>query len=236
MKTFVILGAGGIGYHLAEPLVRFVNFTYGLEGEVVIIDGDRVEEKNLERQHGIESLNQNKAEILSDQLKKKFRPNCAIRSVPKFFTQKTRNDPDFKCIGDGVTMFVCVDNDATRVFCENHVEKLDTAVMVVGGNDFATGQAQLFVRTNGKNRTPRISQIAPEILLMKDEFPDEIGCDVAVVSHPQLIFVNNSIASAMLNLWWSQVHQNTTDHFINEIQVNVNTASAHQFTRAALTK
>ncbi len=235
MKTFVVLGAGGIGYHLAEPLTRFVNFAYDpTSAEVVVIDGDRVEEKNLERQHGIESLNQNKASILVDQLKKKLGLKCGIRAVTKYFSQKTRNDEDFRCIGDDVQLFVCVDNDATRVFCERHVEKLQNATMVVGGNDFATGQAQLFIRRGGKNLTPKISQIAPEILLMKDEFPDELGCDVAVVSQPQLIFVNNSIANAMLNLWWSQVFNNTTDQYINEIQVNVNTASAHQFTRAAL--
>lgn len=234
MKTFVILGAGGIGYHLAEPLVRFVNYTYADRASVVIIDGDRVEEKNLERQHGIESLNKNKATILAEQLKKKFLLKCGIRAVPKYFSQKTRNDDDFSCIGEDVTLFVCVDNDATRVFCEQHVQKLTNATMVVGGNDFSTGQAQLFVRRGNSNLTPKISQIAPEILMMRDEFPDEVGCDVAVVSEPQLIFVNNSIANAMLNLWWSQVFINNTDSYINEIQVNVNTASAHQFVRAAL--
>lgn len=235
MISFVIVGAGGIGYHLAEPLVRFVNFTYKQNASVIIIDGDRVEEKNLERQHGIEALNKNKAEIIVDQLKKKFDLKCGIRAVPKYFTQTTKNDQDFSCINDGVNLFVCVDNDATRVFCESHIEKLKNGCMVVGGNDFATGQAQLFVRSNGRNLTPKISQIAPEILLMQDEFPDEVGCDVAVVSQPQLIFVNNSVANAMLNLWWSQIHSGIADKaIINEIQVNVTTASAHQFERAAL--
>lgn len=235
MASFVIVGAGGIGYHLAEPLVRFVNFAYQEMATVTIIDGDRVEEKNLERQHGIEALNKNKATILVDQLKKKFDLKCGIRAVPKYFTQTTKTDPDFACIGEGVHLFVCVDNDATRVFCETQIERLRNGYMVVGGNDFATGQAQLFIRSDANNLTPKISQIAPEILLMKDEFPDEVGCDVAVVSQPQLIFVNNSVANAMLNLWWSQIYERAGNKsIINEIQVNVKTASAHQFERAAL--
>lgn len=235
MNEFVIIGAGGIGYHLAEPLVRFVNFKFGANARITIIDGDRVEEKNLERQHDLAALNKNKAEILVETLRKRFKLNCHLSAVAKYYTQKTKDDEQFSCLKDSSTVFVCVDNDMTRVFIEMQLEKLPNATMVVGGNDFATGQAQLFIREKGQNLTPKISQIAPEILQLKDEFPDEVGCDVAVVSQPQLIFVNSSVANAMLNLWYSQVyHRDKIDPILNEVLVNVQKASAHQFTRQAL--
>lgn len=235
MKNFLIIGAGGIGYHLAEPLVRFLNFELGNNAKVYVVDGDTIEDRNLERQHTAGNTGRNKAEVLAENINARIRPTNSVSYIPHFISPTTINDAHFKeVLQDGVTFFVCVDNNATRVLVENLVARLPNATMISGGNDFYKGQAQLYVRKNGKNETPTPSDVNPEILELEDTFPDEVGCDVAVVSEPQLIFANNSVACSMLNLWYSQCHTNPTAERLNEICIDVQRASAMPYVRKSL--
>lgn len=237
MTNIIVLGAGGIGYCLTELLTRFI-YSRNKQVPIYIVDGDSVESKNLERQHTLASLGKNKAEILATNIKTNIGSDCLITGIPEFLTPKTINNSLKKYFCDGVVIFVCVDNNATRIFVENLVETLPNATMISGGNDYYKGQAQLFLRRNKKNLTPKPSEINPEITEL-DQFPDEISCTEAVVSEPQLLFVNNSVATAMLNLWYSQVYEPELNHklnesILNEVIVNVQSASAHQFSRKPL--
>lgn len=49
-KRVVIIGLGGIGGALVEPLCRFLNFDEKNEWQVVLVDGDVYEERNATRQ------------------------------------------------------------------------------------------------------------------------------------------------------------------------------------------
>ncbi len=245
----IVIGAGGIGYHLAEPLVRFISFTFGHLGDkapkVYIIDGDTIEAKNIERQHTIGYEGRNKAEVLTSTLTSRLQPKCQLISVPHMFSPTNIGLPLIKeALSVNPTVFSCVDNDATRFFIETTLSELPSATMISGGNDFSQGQAQLFVRRNKKNLTPLPSEVNPEIAEYDDQFPDEVSCSAVVESHPQLLFVNYAVASAMLNVWLGQVVEKelanqtlSSDALsVNEVMVDVRKASAHQFKRSSLRK
>ena len=231
--NIVVIGAGGIGYHLLEPLTRYVNFSED-QYTITLIDGDTVEDGNLSRQHEAASVGQNKAEALATIINNRIHPEQPIKALPYFFTPTVReeNATVRDLITNNSVVFVCVDNNATRVYVETLVSQQENAVMISGGNDFLKGQAQLYIRRNHKNITPRPSEVNPEILSMDDEFPDEVGCDVLAASDPQLIFTNNMVACMMLSLWYSSKCSDYAG--VNEVCTDITRASASAFVRKSL--
>lgn len=242
-SNYVVIGAGGIGYYLIESLVRFLEYQAKRPVTVTIVDGDKIEEKNLARQHTLADLGRNKAQVIIEQIARKLAPkNVTLKALPLYFTNTTKNESQFKDLfADGTVAFLCVDNNATRYLAEQIVSKAYNSVLVMGGNDFEQGQAQLYVRKNGKDLSPKITDFSPDIKDL-DQFPDEVGCDVAVVSEPQLLLVNQAVANAMLSLWYSQIEKqlnasnNIVSVSLNEVIVDVGKASAHQFLRTSLVK
>lgn len=78
----VMLGAGGTGGHIAPHLYRLL---HALERpvEVIIADGDIVEEKNLVRQNFIScDLGRNKAQVLAERYASAF--GMEIQYIPNF--------------------------------------------------------------------------------------------------------------------------------------------------------
>jgi molybdopterin/thiamine biosynthesis adenylyltransferase len=233
-KEIVVIGAGGIGYHLIEPLVRFLNYTY-TDYLVTLVDGDSIEDGNLSRQHEANSVGQNKAEALATIVNSRIHPRHNVVALPYFFSPTTlaENSVLRGLIKNDVTVFVCVDNNATRVYVELLISELETATMISGGNDLLKGQAQIYVRSGRKDLTPKPSDVNPEIMDLDDEFPDEVGCDEAVVSEPQLIFTNNMVACMMLSLWYSHCHTDS-ENKVNEVCTDVVRVSASPFVRKSL--
>lgn len=81
IRTFrVLLGGAGIGSNIAETLLRL-----GFE-HLTIVDGDVVEESNLNRQNYVnEDIGKNKANTLKDRLLH-INPEAKIKSIPHFIT------------------------------------------------------------------------------------------------------------------------------------------------------
>jgi molybdopterin/thiamine biosynthesis adenylyltransferase len=237
LANYAIIGAGGIGTYLLEPLIRFLAYSKKAEADpdvLYVVDGDIVEVKNMARQHTLASVGQNKAEVLCSRARGIVGDDLTMRAIPHYYSLEKQNLPCHKeWLTNGITVFVCVDNDKTRVLIEKALCKLDDATMVVGGNSFDKGQAQLFVRRDKKNVTPRISELAPEILEedAEDLFPDDLDCLEAAVSSPQLVFANSAVANAMHGLWYAMTLNATPETSVNEIQVNVGLASARQARR-----
>lgn len=239
--AITIIGAGGTGYHLAEPLVRFVNYTTKLNApDIFVIDGDRVEEKNYERQHGAGSSGQMKAEVMVAALSEKINYRGRLSAITSYVTPQTQNSNLIKqALGNNSTVFVCVDNNPSRVFVEDLLNQHADFTLISGGNDLSSGQVNIHVKRKGVVLTPSPSEINPEILNDDEAFPDEVACTEAVISDPQLLFANLSVATAMLNIWYSSVLQYELSgrpipaDIINEVILNVLTASAHQFKRTS---
>lgn len=201
MRKIKVIGAGGIGGHLLEPLARYLSFT-GDECEITVVDGDVFEERNRERQRFIQCGN--KAEHTVSLLKPQF-PKIHFRAKSEYLTE----DNAITTIREGDIIFTCVDNHATRKLVSDRCCELDDVVLITGGNNYTDGDVLVFARKDGTDITPPITETAPDIKAAKDknpgEFTDEerMGCQREAVHNPQLLFMNLDIASCMLNCYYA---------------------------------
>lgn len=206
--NFVIVGAGGIGAHLGPVLAKYLAFRKP-GATLTIIDGDLVEDKNLARVYSSDAIGDEKAEVLADICTQTVPSGSLdVRSINEYVTPRTFDRCHRRWYKDGTVVFACVDNHKSRVYLEQLVGGLPNGLIISGGNDEISGQAQMFCRKDGKDLTPRISHFAPEILSDKDPnniFPDEDDCSAEYEDRPQLILTNFAAASCMLNLFYSEV-------------------------------
>ena len=110
-------------------------------------------------------------------------------------------------------IILCVDNHATRKFVNEHCSKLKNVCLISGGNDGVGkdssgietrgtyGNCQIYIRRNGKDRSPQLTKFHPEIANPADHMPGE-NCTDMVVSVPQILFANMAVASSMMNALW----------------------------------
>ncbi|MDD5598634.1 MAG: ThiF family adenylyltransferase [Victivallaceae bacterium] len=198
MNKINVIGLGGIGGMLIGPLCRFLYFSSDTKCEIVLIDGDKFEEHNTSRQEvGIEGIGRNKAEVWKRRLLAEFK--MPVLSVSEYVTP----DNIGTLINDGDTVFLCVDNHATRKLVQERCERLRNVALVSGGNDYFDGNVQIFVKRNGRKLTAPITKYHPEIANPRDKRPDELGCDEEIESSPQLLFANMTAACLMLNAFYA---------------------------------
>ena len=206
--NFVIVGAGGIGAHLGPILAKYLAFQRP-GSRLWIIDGDSVEDKNLARVYSSDAIGDDKADVLADICEQTVPAGSLdVRTISEYITPRTFDRYHRGWYTDGTVVFACVDNHKTRVYLEQLVSNLQTGLIISGGNDEFSGQAQMYCRKDGEDITPRISHFAPEILSEEDPnniFPDEEDCSAEYEDRPQLILTNFAAASCMLNLFYSEV-------------------------------
>lgn len=197
-----VIGCGGIAGCVLPVLCRFLNYHPDYDDvEISLIDGDEYEEKNRDRQ-GFDEFG-NKADVTAKKLEEEF-PSIFFRSHPTYIDE----DNVIMLLREGDIIFLCVDNHATRKFVSDHCEELDNVVVISGGNDYIDGNVQIHIRKDGENLTlPIANEFHPEIEEPEDENPADMekregGCDVEVVSEPQLLIANNHIAAVMLSTFY----------------------------------
>jgi hypothetical protein len=197
-----------------------------------LVDGDTIETKNLERQFYAGVVGQGKAVALAKMVGEHY-PAINVLAWNKYINRQTLNEAKALWLQPETTMFVCVDNDATRVFLQDIVAGFKDILMIVGGNGETTGQAQLFLVKEGRKLTPKITEIAPEIMYTKDVMPDDDHCLEASVSEPQTACVNRTVANAM-----DILHRRVAkcgDASCNEIRVDIRQGMMASFWRPSLT-
>lgn len=201
MKRVVIIGLGGLGSNLIEPLCRTVAFATDEERapkRVILIDGKAYKERNRERQKF--SALANKAEATADWLKPLF-PELDIEVKPYFVDSNNI----LALIRSGDIVFLGCDNHATRNLISAHVDSLDDALLISGGNELYDGNVQIYERREGRTVTPSLLFQHPEIENPSDRNPAELSCEeLAKAGEPQILAVNLTVATLMLNsftLW-----------------------------------
>jgi molybdopterin/thiamine biosynthesis adenylyltransferase len=200
-KKFKVIGAGGIGGHLIEPLARYLSYAEG-SPEVTVIDGDVYEDRNRERQRF--TANENKAEHTAALLKKEF-PKIHVRFKSVYVTDENV----ISNIREGDVVFLCVDNHATRKLVSDRCEELDNVTLISGGNDYTDGNVILYRRKDGKDVGKPPTKLHPEIATPTDKNPgiltdaERQGCQREAQTNPQLLFANLAVASAMLNVYYA---------------------------------
>lgn len=200
-RKIKVIGSGGIGGHLIEPLARYLSYTDD-NCEVTVIDGDRFEDRNRERQRFKEC--ENKAEHTVKLLKDEF-PKVHLRAKGEYVTE----DNVITTIREGDVVFLCVDNHATRKLISDRCEELDNVTLISGGNDYTDGNVIVYRRENGKDVGRPPTKLYSKIANPEDKNPGVLtdeerqGCQREAQANPQLLFTNLAIASTMLNCYYA---------------------------------
>lgn len=195
-----IIGLGGIGSYLTDPLIRYLDFKHD-DVQVTLVDGDSYEEKNRQRQQFIQK--NNKAAETSDRLISMF-PRVQFRVRREYVTE----DNVVSIIREDDLVFLCVDNHATRKLISDRCEELDNVVLISGGNEYTDGNVIYFFRKNGDNVTLPPTQLDRTIAQPQDKNPGDAqeersGCQEEAEAAPQLVFTNNAIASRMCCVYYA---------------------------------
>jgi molybdopterin/thiamine biosynthesis adenylyltransferase len=194
--NIVIIGLGGIGSVLSERLSRFLNYNRELKTNILLVDGDSYEPKNQDRQDFLQFGN--KAEIKADELAMKF-GEIEFDAVGEYI-----NDGNIsETIRDGDIIFICVDNHKSRMIINNYCKTLTNVILISGGNELTDGNAQLYVREGGVDKTPDLCTYHPEIANPDDKLPEEMSCEELSQSEPQLYFTNLGVATLMCWMFYN---------------------------------
>tara|TARA_Y100000310_G_C20652808_1_gene800381 strand:+ start:321 stop:1007 length:687 start_codon:yes stop_codon:yes gene_type:complete len=190
----MIIGAGGVVSHFLPQLLMMLNLE---EDDIMICDGDKIEEHNLDRQ--IFDRNQiglNKAQALKRLYDKRiiaweefFKPNNGTSHIAAF-------NPD--------VIFVAVDNHFTRKIVLECIDELGTGITVIfGANEYFDAQAYVYKYVwYNTLADPRVRY--PEILT--DNQINPLSCQgEATESTPQLAIANAMCGCMMMHLWWLHV-------------------------------
>jgi molybdopterin/thiamine biosynthesis adenylyltransferase len=177
MKT-AIIGLGGIG-------TRVLSEMRGFETNLLLIDGDKYEFKNLSRQFcDVTDLGRNKAQAWSAKL------NC--EGIPEHL-----DVDNLFLLNDCDVILVCVDNHPSRKLVFEYAKERENCIVIAAGNDLVDGNVLAYVRRAGRdyNRCPL--EYHPE-LSSQGIHPNNMSCAEAAVSSPQIGLANAWAALIMM--------------------------------------
>lgn len=200
----VIVGLGGIGSNLLDPIVRIVYTTKLTDNtsenspapHIVLVDGDIYELKNLKRQQAwTDAVGVNKAKLHADRLLKN---KVYVSYLDEYITPKNIEN----VISDGDIVLGCVDQHASRKLISDYCAGLQDSLFISGGNDIDTGDVLVQLKIAGELLSNKIDSYHPEIKFPKDKRPDELGCEQQIAQgNTQLISTNFMVAAWMVSVF-----------------------------------
>lgn len=223
-RKIILLGLGGRGSNIVTHIARLIKSKY-TNIQLILCDGDRVEEKNLNRQVGFfkENLGQNKAKVLAEQINYMYDINCQ-------YIDHYWNTNDFEKISINVNDIVIteVDNHITRLLFANLLKRLNF-FWIDGANDKETGSTFICRNVKINNKTLNISRFSyyPSIMNELDIHPDDRSCADHVASGEQDYSVN--ILGAAIDFAVLERYLNGTLLDIYNISYNTIGISSIQF-------
>lgn len=192
-----IIGLGGVGSALCEPICRFIHYMKDVgTREVTLVDGDSYEVKNQERQTFYEMGN--KASVKCLELADAF-PDISFEDIGHF----VNGDNVHRIIYEGDIVFVCVDNHHTRKLISDYTKTLRNVLVISGGNEYEDGNVQIYLRKGGIDITPTLTDYHPEIDSPEDRSPEDMSCEELASSDPQLLFTNLTAATIMCQAFYN---------------------------------
>lgn len=183
----LIIGAGGTASWLVPLLKRMLP----KGAEIKIVDGDLLEERNLDRQlFTREYLGWNKAEALAEIYGTDYSPEYA--QPDSAFWQKDL----YSCL------WCCADNHPARKLCLEMVDEGYAMMAIIGGNEYNEAEAYPYLREwKGGSTDPR--NYYPELLTETAGDPlTPLACQgVAQAQNRQLALFNYLSAGFMVHLY-----------------------------------
>lgn len=195
MKNYVI-GCGGVGSWLVPKLAR-------LEKELVLVDGDTLEEKNLDRQlFDFSYIGWNKAHALKHSQHEAGSGDVAFNE--NYYTSGLLRHQNTDLL------WCCADNMACRREVLVSCDEVGCSA-IFGANEYVDWEAYIYHPSmRGTPNDPRV--FYPEMLTDRSGDPlGPPGCVELSVQNRQLVLANASAADAMLWLYWFWFHEREGD-------------------------
>ena len=195
----ILIGAGGIGSILLEPLTRFL--MYHREGtlNIHVYDGDIYEEKNQQRQlFPLEFIGKNKAKAQAERLQS-FAPNLIAHA--QYVDRAVLSDAINRSESEFPLVIAAVDRDMSRKVVVDALDALDpdfyNYACILPGNDFESANCFTYTRVQGVHKPMHPFPYCEQWANPKDTIPG--ACGDKSVSAPQLIAANMKAASLALD-------------------------------------
>jgi molybdopterin/thiamine biosynthesis adenylyltransferase len=206
-SRIVLIGCGGIGSQLANPLVRYLASRPEPHPLLVLVDGDAFEAGNLHRQAcAVGDLGTNKAEALARVARS---AGLAVAVIPEYVSEATVG----QIVREGDLVLLAVDNHPTRALVDRHIAILVDATLISGGNHETDGNVQLVRRRDGWSVDGHLVEIHPEIGEANGgQGHGADGCQAMVAERPQLLATNLMVASAMLSCLWQLLERGSVPY------------------------
>lgn len=189
-----LIGLGGTGSYLLEPLVKLVTFhELGIGHKIICWDADKVEEHNLSRQYLPEDVNNFKG---SNKIKQLKTLNSQIQFIPEYCNKNKL----LKHLDKEASIVIAtVDNFSSRnAFIEAIYKSSKNHIFISPGNGLYNGQCYSFYYKD-KVLDGFDCLLLPEWNKPKDNIPRVNSCVVEAESTPQLISANFMSALTVLN-------------------------------------
>lgn len=189
-----VLGAGGTGSWLAAFLDKM-----SLNNNVIIMDGDIVESKNVLRQNfKKKDVTKQKAEVVAKSNTMSYVHGYITDT--SIFHQLLTEFPE----GTVPMLIGCLDNNASRKIAHDFVNEVPEAVWIDGGNAERHGQAYVCIKEDGQIVDGFESPIDIEPAFQNFEGderrPDQISCAEQSESAPQNVTANVTSANVLFNI------------------------------------
>lgn len=215
----VILGTGGTGGILAK---EYGQFLYSLSdedkakwGDVLLIDGDIVEKKNLVRQPFIEEdIGKNKAEVLAEII------NMAYGTEYRAFGSYITSLSDFMNLlgcgnNDKDTVYVlcgCVDNHQARSVMDEffHCDSMKNVIYLDSANEYSVGEVVTAVKLNGIVISPTRTHYYPDIYDSEESRKKvtDMSCEELNTVAPQHKITNMLASNILLGIICKMIQEN----------------------------
>lgn len=203
----VILGAGGTGGYVIPHLYR-IAFAADRRIQIIVADGDIVEEKNLVRQNFASfDIGDNKARLLAERYASTF--GIETQFIPDFIEDEdalqalltTYDEYSYSRNSKVIPILIgAVDNNRSRIMCHHVFERMDDIIYIDSGNGEFTGQVVCGMKRNGHVMNNPVAKLFPEILTDTEKFPTELSCAERAVSAPQSIAANLFASTAITTM------------------------------------
>jgi len=200
----LIIGAGGVASYLLPVLLRTFR-----EDKFIVMDGDTLEERNLDRQQfSTDYIGENKAEALT-----KTQMSAMTDFIPRFFRGSAHELGDY---AKTIFYIICVaDNHEARKNALALADDLGKPVFIAA-NELFDSEAYVYLpQWKGTPRDPRV--LFPNILT--DTTGSPLHCQEQQEASPQLALANFAGAAKLACMVWRWIEKSDKDnkvHFVHE--------------------
>lgn len=209
VSSIVVVGCGGVASWMLPPLMKLLMCSEH-KPALVLVDGDTIEERNLERQWFTDDdIGRNKADAL---MGKNVIDGVAFHVVDSYYSD------GMQLPVDGNILFLgCADNHAARRAILNAVDR-GQGWAIIAGNEYTEAEAYYYER--GMKDGPSDPRVYyPSILTDNTGDPTRpAGCTgLAARVSPQLVLANFSAANHLLWLLYHHfVERHQTEDYIKD--------------------